>query len=134
MIDFASFVAKNRTNNCLKTMTKNKSTSTKARFAKKVTFKKITIVKKKLVFSKFVKSTFAKFRKTITFKSSIKNFANTRNSMLVSETSQVYIFSTLLLLIFIVNLVFFRTMSSITIVRFIRSSKRLSMLCYVKSS
>jgi len=87
MIDFASFVARNCTNNCLKTMTKSKSTLTKARFAKKVTFKKITIVKKKFVFSKFVKSTFIKFRKAITFKSSIKNLANTRNSMFINKTS-----------------------------------------------
>jgi len=134
IIDFASFVARNRTNNCLKTITKNEFTLTKARFAKKVTLKKITIVKKKLIFSEFVKSTFAKSRKAITFKSSIKNFANTRDFMLVSETSQVCILSTLLLLIFTTNFVLFRTISSITIVRFIRSPKRLPMLCYVKSN
>jgi len=63
MIDFASFVARNRTNNCLKTITKDESTLTKARFAKKITLKKITIVKKKLVFNEFIKSTFAKSRK-----------------------------------------------------------------------
>jgi len=134
MIDFTSFVARNRTNNRLKTMTKNESTLTKARFAKKVTFKKITIVKKKLVSSKFVKSTFAKSCKAITFKFNIKNLANTRDSMLVSETLQVCIFLTLLLLIFIANLVLFRTINLITIVRFIRSLKRLLMLCYVKSN
>ena len=119
MIDFTSFVARNRTNNCLKTIIKNKSTLTKARFAKKVTFKKIIIIKKKFVFNEFVKSTFAKFRKTITFKSSIKNFANTRSFMLISETSQLCIFSTFLLLIFIVNLVLFKTINLIIIVHFI---------------
>jgi len=134
IIDFASFVARNRTNNCLKTITKNKSTLTKAKFAKKVILKKITIVKKKLVFSKFVKSTFAKSRKAMTFKSNIKNLANTRSSMLVNEASQVCILSTLLLLIFIANFVLFRTINLITIVRFIRSPRRLSMLCYVKSN
>ncbi len=134
IIDFASFVAKNRTNNCLKTKTKNESTSTKARFAKKVTLKKVTIVKKKLIFRKFVKLTFAKSRKVIASKSSIKNFANTRSSMFVNKTLQVYILLTLLLLIFIANLVLFRTINSITIVRFIRSLKRLSILCYVKSN
>jgi len=86
IIDFTLFVARNRTNNCLKTKTKNEFTSTKTKFAKKVTLKKITIVKKKLVFKEFVKSTFAKFRKVITFKSSIKNLANTRDSMLVNKT------------------------------------------------
>jgi len=134
MIGSTSFVARNRTNNRLKTITKNESTLTKARFAKKVTFKKITIVKKELVFSEFVKLTFVKSRKTITFKSSIKNLANTRNSMFVSEILQVYILLTLLLLIFIANLVLFRTINLITIVRFIRSLKRLLMLCYVKSN
>jgi len=134
IIDFASFVAKNCTNNYLKTIIKDESTSTKAIFAKKVTFKKIIIVKKKLVSSKFVKLTFAKSRKAITFKFSIKNFANTRDFMLVSKTSQVCIFSTLLLLIFIANLVFFKTINLITIVRFIRLPKRLLMLCYVKSN
>ena len=119
MIDSTSFIARNCTNNCLKTITKNKSTLTKARFAKKITFKKITIVKKKLVSNKFVKSTFAKFRKTITFKSNIKNLANIRDSMLVSKISQVCIFLTLLLLISIANLVLFRTINLITIVRFI---------------
>jgi len=92
MIDFALFVARNCTNNRLKTMTKNEFTLTKAKLAKKVTFKKITIVKKKFVFNKFVKLTFAKFRKAITFKFSIKNLANTKSFMLVNETSQVYIF------------------------------------------
>jgi len=111
MIDFASFVARNCTNNCLKTMTKNESTSTKAKFAKKVTFKKITIVKKKLISSEFVKLTFVKSRKAMTFKSSIKNLANTRSSILVSEASQVCILLTLLLLIFIANLVLFRTIN-----------------------
>jgi len=134
MIDFASFVARNRTNNCLKTMTKNKSTSTKARFAKKVILKKVTIVKKKLVFNEFVKLTFAKSRKTITFKFNIKNLANTKDFMFVNETSQIYILLTLLLLIFIANLVLFKTINLITIVRFIRSLKRLLMLCYVKSN
>jgi hypothetical protein len=85
IIDFASFVARNCTNNCLKTIIKDESTSTKAKFAKKVTLKKITIVKKKLVFSEFIKLTFAKSRKAITFKSSIKNLTNIRNFMLVSE-------------------------------------------------
>jgi len=134
MIDSTSFVARNRTNNRLKTITKNEFTSTKAKFAKKVTLKKITIVKKKFVFSEFVKSTFAKSCKAITFKSSIKNLANTRDSMLVSEASQVCILLTLLLLIFIANLVLFKTINLITIVCFIRSSKRLLMLCYVKSN
>ncbi len=85
MIDSTSFIARNCTNNRLKMITKDKSTSIKTRFAKKVTFKKITIVKKKFVSNEFVKSTFAKSRKTITFKSSIKNLANTRSSMFVSE-------------------------------------------------
>jgi len=134
IIDFASFVARNCTSNCLKTIIKNKFTLTKTRFAKKVTFKKIIIIKKKLVSSKFVKSTFAKSRKAITFKSNIKNLANIRSFMFVSKTLQVYILLTLLLLIFIVNLVFFKTINLITIVRFIRSLKRLLMLCYVKSN
>jgi len=119
IIDFVLFVTRNRTNNCLKTKTKNKFTSTKTKFAKKVIFKKITIVKKKLVFKKFVKLTFAKFRKIITFKSSIKNFANTKNSIFVNKILQVYIFLTLLLLIFIVNFVLFKTINLITIVCFI---------------
>jgi len=134
IIDFASFVARNRTNNRLKTITKNKFTSTKTKFAKKITFKKITIVKKKFVFNEFVKLTFVKFRKAITFKFNIKNLANTRNFMLVSETLQVCIFSTLLLLIFIVDLVLFKMTNSITIVRFIWSLKKLLILCYVKSN
>jgi len=128
------FVAKNRTNNCLKTITKNESTLTKAKFAKRITFKKITIVKKKLVFNKFVKLMFAKFRKTITFKFNIKNLANTRDFMLVKETLQVCILSTPLLLIFIVNLVLFKTINLITIVYFIRLLRKLLMLCYVKSN
>jgi len=134
MIDFVSFVARNRTSNRLKTITKDKSTSTKTKFAKKVTLKKIRIVKKKLVSSEFVKLTFAKSRKAITFKSSIKNLANTRSSMFVNETLQVCILSTLLLLIFTTNLVLFRTINLITIVRFIRLLRRLLMLCYVKSN
>jgi len=85
IIDFVLFVARNRTSNCLKTITKNKSTLTKAKFAKKDILKKITIVKKKFVFNKFVKLTFVKFCKTIAFKFSIKNFANTRSFMLVSK-------------------------------------------------
>jgi len=92
MINFASFVARNRTNNYLKMITKNKSTLTKAKFTKKVIFKKITIVKKKLVFNKFVKLTFVKSRKAITFKSNIKNLANTRSFMFVNKTSQICIF------------------------------------------
>jgi hypothetical protein len=134
IIDFALFVARNCTNNCLKTITKNKFTLTKTRFAKKVIFKKITIIKKKLVFNKFVKSTFAKSRKAITFKSSIKSLANTRDSIFVSKTLQVCIFSTLLLLIFIANFVLFKTINSIIIARFIRLLKRLLILCYVKNS
>jgi hypothetical protein len=134
MIDFTSFVARNCTNNRLKTITKNESTLTKTRFAKKVTLKKVTIVKKKLVSNEFVKLTLIKSRKAMASKSSIKNLANTRSSMLVSEASQVCILSTLLLLIFIANLILFRTINLITIVRFIRSLKRLSMFCYVKSN
>ena len=134
IIDFVLFVTRNRINNCLKTITKNKFTLIKVRFAKKVTFKKITIIKKKFVFNKFVKSTLAKFRKAITFKFSIKNLANIRNFMFVNKTLQVCIFSTLLLLIFIVNFVLFRTINLITIVYFIWSLKRLLMLCYIKSN
>jgi len=134
VINFALFVAKNRTNNHLKTITKDKSILTKTTFAKKDILKKITIVKKKFVFNKFVKLTFAKSRKTITFKFSIKNFANTRSFMLVNKTLQVCIFSTLLLLNFITNLVLFRTINLITIARFIRLSKRLSILCYVENN
>ena len=128
------FVARNCTSNCLKTIIENKSILIKARFAKKIILKKITIVKKKLVFNRFVKLTFAKFRKAIIFKFNIKNFANTRNSMLVSKILQVYIFLTLLLLIFIANLVLFRTINLITIVYFIRLLKRLLILCYVESN
>jgi len=134
IIDFTLFVPRNRTNNRLKAITKNKSTLTKTRFAKKVTFKKITIVKKKLVFNKFVKSTFAKSCKAITFKFNIKNLANTRNFMLINKILEVYILLTLLLLIFIANLILFRTINLITIVYFIRSLKRLLILCYVKSN
>ena len=134
VINFVLFVARNRTSNRLKIITKDKSTLTKTKFAKKDTFKKITIVKKKLVFNKFVKLTFIKFRKAITFKFNIKNFANTRDFMFVSETLQVCILLMLLLLNFIVNLVLFRTISSITIVYFIRLLKRLLILCYVESS
>jgi len=79
------FVARNRTNNCLKIIIKDKFVITKIKFVKKVIFKKITIVKKKLVSSKFVKLMFAKSRKAITFKSSIKNLANTRDSIFVSR-------------------------------------------------
>jgi len=93
IIDFVLFVTKNRTSNCLKTMIKNKFILTKARFAKQVIFKKIIIVKKKFVFSKFVKSTFAKSCKAIIFKSSIKNLANTRNSIFVNKILQICIFN-----------------------------------------
>jgi len=134
IINFVLFVVKNRTNNRLKTITKNKFISTKTRFVKKVIFKKITIIKKKSMFNKFVKSTFAKSRKAIMFKFKIKNFANTRNSMLINKILQVYILLTLLLLIFITNFVIFRTINSITIVRFLRLLKRLLILCYVKSN
>jgi len=134
IIDFALFVAKNRTSNRLKTITKNKSILTKAKFAKKNTLKKITIVKKKFVFNKFVKLTLVKSRKAIIFKSSIKNFANTRDFILVSKTLQVCILLTLLLLNFITNLVFFKTISLITIAYFIRLFKKLSILCYVESN
>jgi len=134
IINFASFVTRNCTNNRLKTITKDKFTLIKTKFAKKVTFKKITIVKKKLVFNEFVKLTFVKSRKAITFKFNIKNLANTRNFMLVNETSQICIFSTLLLLIFTINLVLFKTINSITIVYFIQLLRRLLMLCYVKSN
>ena len=134
IINFVLFVVKNRINNRLKTIIKDKFTSTKARFAKKVIFKKITIIKKKSISSKFVKSTFAKSRKAIMFKFNIKNFANTRNSMLINKILQVCILLTFLLLIFITNFVLFRTINSITIARFIRLLKRLSILCYVKSN
>ncbi len=91
IIDSILFVARNCTNNCLKTIIKDKSTLIKARFVKKVIFKKITIVKKKLVFSKFIKLTFAKFRKVVTFKFNIKNLANTKNSIFVNKILQVCI-------------------------------------------
>jgi len=104
------------------------------KFAKKDIFKKITIVKKKLVFNKFVKLTLVKSRKAIIFKFSIENFANTRDFMFVSEILQVYIFLTLLLLKFIVNFVLFRTINLITIACFIRLSKRLLILYYVKNN
>jgi len=121
IINFALFVAKNRTSNCLKTIIKDKSTLTKTKFAKKDTLKKTTIIKKKLVFNKFVKLTLAKSRKAITFKFSIKNFANTKNFIFISEILQVYIFLTFLLLNFITNLVLFKTINLITIACFIRS-------------
>jgi len=38
IIDFALFVARNRTNNCLKIIIKDKFISIKARFAKKIIF------------------------------------------------------------------------------------------------
>jgi len=119
IINFVLFVARNRTNNRLKLITKDKSTLTKAKFAKKDIFKKVTIVKKKFVFNKFVKLTLVKSRKAIAFKFSIKNFANIRNFMLVSKILQVYILLTLLLLKFIANLVLFKIISLITIAYFI---------------
>jgi len=134
VIDFVSFVARNCTNNCLKLIIKNKFTLTKAKFAKEVIFKKILIIKKKLVFESFIKLTLTKFRKTITIKFNIKNFANTRDFMLVSKILQVYILLTLLLLIFTINFVLFRTISLIIIVYFIRLLRRLLILCYVESN
>ncbi len=134
VIDFVLFVARNCTNNCSKTITKNKSILIKVKFAKKIIFKKITIVKKKSISSKFVQSIFAKFCKTIVFKFNIKNLANTRNSIFVSKILQVYIFLTFLLLIFIANFVLIRTINLITIVCFIRLLKRLLILYYVKSN
>jgi len=128
------FIAKNCKNNCLKTITKYKFILTKTRFAKKIIFKKNTIVKKKFVSSKFVKSTFVKSCKAIAFKFNIKNFANTRSSIFVNKILQVYIFSILLLLIFIANLVLFKTINLITIVYFIRLSRRLLILYYIKSN
>ncbi len=85
IIDFVLFVIRNCTSNCLKTIIKDKSISTKARFAKKTILKKITIVKKKFVSNKFVKLTFAKSCKAIISKFNIKNLANIRDSILVSK-------------------------------------------------
>jgi len=134
IIDFALFVAKNCTNNCLKIIIKDKFILTKARFAKKVILKKITIVKKKFVSNKFVKSIFVKFCKAIIFKSSIKNLANTKSSIFVSKILQVYIFLILLLLIFTIKFVLFKTISLITIVYFIWLLRRLLILCYIESN
>jgi hypothetical protein len=85
------FVARNCTNNYLKIIIENTSILIKERFAKKIIFKKITIVKKKFVFSKFIKSIFAKSCKAIAFKFNIKNFTNTKDSILVNKILQVYV-------------------------------------------
>ncbi len=134
IIDFVLFVARNRTRNCLKTITKNKSILIKARFAKKVIFKKITIVKKKFIFNKFIMSILVKSCKAIMFKFNIKNLANTKNSILANKILQIYILLKFLLLIFIINLVLFKTINLITIAHFIRLLRKLLILCYVKSN